>query len=199
MVRLLSLALLAAAIPAGRAAAADDRLHLIPQAGPQESVNAVAVFPSGRVLATGGQDGRVRVYDRQSGALLRVIGCDASRGVNALAVSPDGTMVAAVGIEMDKAMKVWDAKTGALVKSLTGHATADPGNLYAEGYAVAFSPDSRFLATAGRDGVAVVWDVGTGAVRHRLTCPAAVTAVAFAPDGRTLATGGVDKQVRRWD
>ncbi|MFJ5552712.1 trypsin-like peptidase domain-containing protein [Streptomyces sp. NPDC093225] len=65
---------------------------------------------------------------------------------------------------------------------------------------LAFSPDGHTLATGGRDGTVLLWDVVTG--KRRMTLEghrAEVWAVAFSPDGRTLATGSHDRTVRLWD
>src|SRR5262249_27939377 len=66
---------------------------------------------------------------------------------------------------------------------------------------LAFRPDGLELASAGGDGVVLIWDVQSGksvgvlpSERRR-----AVSAVAYSPDGKLLASGGMDQSVRIWD
>ena len=85
---------------------------------------------------------------------------------------------------------VWDTATGTAFAMLDEH----PDSIKA----IALSPDSTKLATAGGDWTVRLWDVGTGKYLNSLTGrSSAVTAIAFSPDGKTLATAGIT--LRLWD
>jgi WD40 repeat protein len=66
--------------------------------------------------------------------------------------------------------------------------------------ALAFSPDSKALASGSWEGAVRLWEVRTGRELRRFTGHSdAVTCVAFSPDGKTLASGGRGENIRFWD
>lgn len=128
--------------------------------------------------------------------------------VNAIAYSPDGTLLATVG--QDGFARLWDAASGREIRKIpaqrvTVQELPGGGTSTTSGYltSVAFSPDGKTLATGSSDRIAGLWEVASGKELRRLEGHDAdsgiVRAVAFSPDGKTLATAAEDRTVRLWD
>jgi sugar lactone lactonase YvrE len=155
-------------------------------------VNSVAFSPDGRTLASSGGY-QVRLWDPATGAEQRrlaglrpwYLGSCPSR----VAFSPDGRTLA-ISSDRDKMVRLLDPATGDCLRTLTGHTSGVNG--------VAFSPDSRTLASGGKDKTVRVWDPATGDCLCTLADVGRVNGVAFSPDGRTLASCSNDN-VRLWD
>jgi mono/diheme cytochrome c family protein len=110
----------------------------------------VSLSPDGRLLAAGGADGAVRVYDVASGSRKLVIEQHAD-WVTAVAFGPDGKRVASAS--RDKSARVFDAATGELHSAYLGH--EEPP------FALCWDTDGKRLFTGGRDRQVHVWEPAT--------------------------------------
>jgi WD40 repeat protein/mono/diheme cytochrome c family protein len=106
--------------------------------------------PDGRLLAAGGADGAVRIYDVASGERKRLIEQHAD-WVTAVAFSPDGKLVASAS--RDKSARVFDAATGELQSAYLGH--EEPP------FALCWDADGKRIFTGGRDRQVHVWEPAT--------------------------------------
>jgi len=189
-------------------------------------VTAVRYNPAGTVLATGADDGLIRLWDATTTARLG----DLSPNVDVIqqiAYSPDGTRIAVGG---GGGAVVMAAESGAVLTRYTPAAlsvtfapdsqtilvgertglidvwrtgASDP--IHWEGHSdgvmsLTFSPDGRQVISTGRDGVVLVWDYATGTLLHRLEGHADwVASAAFSGDGRILASADHQGIIRLWD
>ncbi|MGB7875218.1 MAG: WD40 repeat domain-containing protein [Anaerolineales bacterium] len=163
--------------------------HGLPLPGHEELVNALAFSSDGRWLATGSQDGTVRLWDvsKLPQSVDPQILSEHESEVIALAFSPDGRWLATGGA--DGTARLWDLQSATPVDHpvvLSGH----KGSIFT----LAFSPDRHWLATGGADGTARLWNLDiTNPDQDPLVFASQdgwVQILAFSPDGRLLATGG---------
>jgi WD40 repeat protein/serine/threonine protein kinase len=159
-------------------------LHVFP--GHTAAVTSIAPTPGGKRLVTVSQK-EAKLWDLDKLAELPLADPAKASGT-VLVFSPDGTRLF-VGTT-ERVIKVCDAATGKLERTLTGHDD--------QVWALALTPDGKRLVSASFDKTVRLWDCATGQLLLTLDAPDRLTSVAMSPDGRTLAAGSDDQKVVVW-
>jgi WD40 repeat protein len=153
--------------------------------------------PDGKVL-TSVSDGKVYLWEVATGRELRQFKLP-RENVERLALSPDGTVLAAVARAPDApgeaTMSLWEVSTGKEFRRIRGEQPRVS--------TVVFSPDGQMLASGdARGGNAVyIWDVRAGKQSRLLLKEpkgANLSGVLFSPDGKTLAAP-IARKIYLWD
>jgi WD40 repeat protein len=158
---------------------------LAPRAG---AVLRLAFAPDGRTIAAGASDGRISVWRLAADAELFSIEAGVA-DASSFVFSADGKTLLAGG-----PLRVWDAQTGALQKTLE----AIKGR-------VVFSPDRTMIAEVvaeahAPEGVVYFYNLATPERKNqfKVSNPASLL-LAFSPDGKLLASGGKEQTVQLWE
>jgi WD40 repeat protein/class 3 adenylate cyclase len=159
-----------------------------------KEVDALAFFPDGRTLATGGTNGRVTLWDVRNRSVVRSLRFD--NPVPWVAVSPDGHLLAVQTKSPDgtsSSVEVQDLSSGKVL--FEQELENGKGSMY-------FSPDGRRLAALGccePASTIKVWNARTGVEAFSPQVDGHATSIAFSPDGHLLGAGTEDGRVVLWD
>jgi WD40 repeat protein len=150
-------------------------------------LHGVDFSPNSKLLAFI-DDRVVRLWDLAARQTVAILPAQA-RGLNGLAFSPDGKVLASGSV--DGTIRLWEIATQRNVARLKG-----PD---APVTAVAFSPDGRRLAASSEDLTIRLWDTLTKQEQSVLRGHAAVILdLVFSPDGTMLATASADRTAKLW-
>jgi WD40 repeat protein len=152
-------------------------------------VSAVAVSSNGRHALSGCYDQTLRLWDLQTGQLLRTFVGHEDK-VSAVVITAGGRQ--ALSASHDRTLKLWDLQTGQLLSTLAGHEDGVS--------AVAVTPDGRHAISASGDRTLKLWDLTASQLIHTTTGhEAEVSSMAVTDDGRHALSASHDHTLRLWD
>lgn len=186
-------------------AGAQEKPVLSVQLGHAGSVSAIAFTRDGRYAISAGSDKTLKLWDIVSGREVRTY-----RGhedaVNALAISPDSTLIASVSRGLsgskDKNLLLWETFSGKQLR----HIKVPHGRVTA----AVFSADGKSLIVGGfgnpwdeKSKNLGIYDLATGQELRLFGDPSSIDALAITPDGRYLLSNGYGRGkehfVRVWE
>ncbi len=160
------------------------------------NVVAIEFSPNGTRLASRGFGGigrlqpspSVQIIEVSSGRIIKTLHGDTSGGVDSIAYSPDGNILAGYyeGIYSAGIVRFWNPNTGAVIADLETNVVRP--------HAIAFSPDGEFIAIAGLSDLIEVWSVERQEVVQTFNSGLDfhhVYSIDFVPNSRTFVTSGV--------
>lgn len=163
--------------------------------GHADTLYAATLSEDSSVLATGGYDKKIMLWETASGKLLRTL-TGHNDAIYDLDFHPDSKLLASAS--GDETIKLWNVATGDRLDT-----RSEP---LAEQYTVRFSPDGRLVLGGGADNRIRVWRVvSNDSVQNnpilysRFAHEGAVVGLRFSHDGRALVSVAEDKTVKLWE
>ena len=148
--------------------------------GHTSSITGLVFSLDGKILVSSSEasDGSIRFWDVSSGSVQRSLAIGSKTGAPALAINPDGTLLAAAWAEN---FRVWDFNSGKIIAQ----------GVSSNGIP-RFSKDGSLMAVYGasdRSSI-VIYMTNNWQPAMQIKLPAQTLQFALSPDGKTLVTGG---------
>ena len=178
--------------------------------GHAKDIVEIAFSPDGETVATGSEDGLVRLWNTRTGERLATLSHAGRYEALKIVWSPDGRSIAVDGLSRHGVgdTQIWDVRNGKVLTSLPAHY-----------YILVWSPNGRFLLSTNLERLASIWDAKSGALVATLEqdppCPKRsflkslgetdscnnLTGAtgSFLADGRTILTTSWNHSAKLWD
>ena len=159
--------------------------------GHSRSVDAICLIENGQTLVSTGADQSLRIWDVESGALIRSLN-QHTKPINALSLKPTVTglpMVASAA--RDRTIRFWQPTIGRMVRYI---------RLESEPLNIAWTLDGEQILASCVDGhLRVIDPVEVTVTQDLPAIDGWAYAIAIHPDDQSAAIGGVNGQIRRID
>jgi eukaryotic-like serine/threonine-protein kinase len=171
--------------PAGNAPAGAGTTSGIPSRMP------VAFSPDGKTIASGSDDGTIKLWDAAVGTLVRRLrDYHNLSAITSVAFAADGKTLGSISFT-GQSISLWDVASGYMMRTVKGHSYDITG--------IAFSPDGVHLASASHDSTVRVWDTRRDQEARVWPGKVAVADIAFGHDGSYLISAGLDGKLTLWE
>jgi WD40 repeat protein len=152
-------------------------------------VCAVEFSHDGKILASGGADRQIRLWNTDTGKIIYTFDGHLE-SVTAIQFMPNGKILISTGA--DRTIRFWDLESKQLLKTIEAHEHKI--------HALAISPDGQTIVSGGSDCNVQIRQLGASSNYHNLQGHQdAVLTVAISPDSKTIASGSIDGVVKLWD
>lgn len=161
--------------------------------GPQghtKDVLSVAFSPDNRQIVSGGRDCRLKMWNVKGDCMFTMDKDAHTDWVTCVRFSPTLSAPLIVSGSCDNQVKVWSLSEFRCLSTLQGH----KGSVNT----VTVSPDGSLCASAGKDGVAKLWDLSRSEHLYELECNETINQIAFSPN-RYWLCAATTSGVRVWD
>lgn len=152
-------------------------------------LTSVVLQPGGKLLAVGGDDHLLRIWNPATGELLHELAGHRD-WIRAIAFLPDGQRLITAG--NDHRLLEWTMSDGGVVQRQLAVAPQAIS-------AVALGADAKQFVIAGFNKTLCLYDTATGERAQGLDCPCRdMRCATFSPDGLQLAAAGRNGKIRFW-
>ena len=165
----------------------------LPSIEPQNTIKSLDISPDGRTLVGGSEDGKIGVWDTQTGQ-VRFQLSGHNKPISAIAMSADGQTL--ISASENGTIKAWDLGKGKELYTLSQKGSSSKDNHPIT--ALAVSADGQTLLTGGQQKNIQVWKLNTQQLIQSFEIETGVESLAVSEDAKVIVSGNYSGKINIW-